>query len=58
MTLAEVLGSGGVPPLTPAQARKRAARIEKARAAAQDVRNANAARIATATRKVAAAQTT
>lgn len=59
MTLAEILEAssvGGVQPLTPKQARARATRIEKARAAAADIRAANAARQLAANRKIAMTQ--
>ena len=59
VTVFEVVGAGGVPPLTPAKARARAARVQKARVAASDVRAANAVRLATANRKInRAAETT
>ncbi len=48
-------GGGGVPPLTPEQARARKEKRDKADAHVQDVQAANALRLAAARRKVARA---
>jgi hypothetical protein len=51
--VATVGSSGGIPPLTPEKARRRKAKLDKAAASLQDLKQTNAVRLAAAQRKAA-----